>query len=297
MKREPQHPISSIITDSFSVTLGAIIAVWPVVAHYFGIVSLVGPLATFFALPALPAIIITGALAGGLGLVVWPAAQAVGWLAWLFLSYLVLVVNGFAALPVSFIEVGSVDASLIGGYYLALTLALWVVSTRMRQGEPMSKVITSLKSGVSQSLNSVSKLPMKWVIPPLLVMAVLTSVAAATMPDDKLHVSFLDVGEGDAILIQAPAHQDILIDGGPSPQAVTLALGQKMPFWDRTIDLVVLTHPHADHIAGLVEVLKRYKVRQVLSPDLDYESQIHDEWRKLLQEKDIKCTMAQAGPA
>jgi len=115
------------------------------------------------------------------------------------------------------------------------------------------------------------------------------------MPDDNLHISFLDVGEGDAILIQTPAHQDILIDGGPSPQAIALGLGQKMPFWDRTIDLMVLTHPHADHITGLVEVLQRYHICQVLYPDLDYDSPIYDEWLRLVEEKDIKCTVARAG--
>jgi competence protein ComEC len=76
--------IANMATDSFSATLGAIIAVWPVVAYYFGIVSLIGPLATFLLLPALPGIIITGALAGGLGFIALPAAQAIGWLAWLF---------------------------------------------------------------------------------------------------------------------------------------------------------------------------------------------------------------------
>jgi competence protein ComEC len=56
------------------------------------------------------------------------------------------------------------------------------------------------------------------------------------MPDDNLHISFLDVGEGDAILIQR-GDQQVLVDGGPSPQAIGLGLSQKMPFWDRTIDL------------------------------------------------------------
>ncbi len=97
-----------------------------------------------------------------------------------------------------------------------------------------------------------------------------------------------------AILIQRGSQQ-ILVDGGPSPQAVGLALGKKMPFWDRTIDLVVLTHPHADHITGLVEVLNRYKVKQVLYPDLEYESSLYDEWLSLLQEKNIKNTLSQAG--
>ncbi|GAH86578.1 unnamed protein product, partial [marine sediment metagenome] len=67
--------IAKVITDSFSITLGAIIAVWPVIAYYFGIISFVGPLATFLALPVLPGIIITGALAGGLGLIALPVAQ------------------------------------------------------------------------------------------------------------------------------------------------------------------------------------------------------------------------------
>jgi len=158
----------------------------------------------------------------------------------------------------------------------------------------MPQAISRLKSGVTNSFN-LSRLPKKWVIPPLLVIAILVWVAAATMPDDNLHVSFLDVGEGDAILIQTPAHQDILVDGGPSPQAIGLELGEKLPFWDRTIDLVILTHPHTDHLIGLVEVLQRYKVKQVLYPDLDYDSPLYDEWLSLIKEKDIKYTIAQAG--
>ena len=96
------------------------------------------------------------------------------------------------------------------------------------------------------------------------------------------------------MLIQRGSHQ-VLVDGGPSPQAIALELGQKMPFWDRTIDLVVLTHPSADHTTGLIEVLQRYKVKQVLYPDLDFESDIYDEWLRIIEEKDIKRTIAQAG--
>ena len=286
--------IASIITDSFSVTLGAILAVWPLIAHYFGIISFVAPIATFFALPALPGIIVTGALAGLIGLVALPAAQAIGWLAWLFTSYMLLVVDVFASLPLSSIEVGSVDIALILVYYPALATAIWLSSNMKRLGDQMSKATTWLKSGASKSFDLASQLPKKWIIPPLLVVAILASVTATTMPDDKLHVSFLDVGQGDAILIQQGSQQ-VLVDGGPSPQAITLGLGNKMPFWDRTIELVVLTHPSADHVAGLVEVLNRYKVKQVLYPDLDFKSNIYEEWLRLLEEKDIECTIAQAG--
>ncbi len=190
--------IANITSDSLSITMGAVIAVWPVVAYHFGIIAFVGPLANFLSLPALPGIIITGALTGGLGLIALPAAQAIGWLTWLFLSYMLLVVNGLAASSLSFIEVGSVDTTLIGIYYSVLATAIFL----SRKTSPMPKATARLKSGAGKSFNLVSRLPKKWVLPPLLLAAILVSVTAASMPDDKLRVSFLDVGQGDAILMQ-----------------------------------------------------------------------------------------------
>ena len=135
----------------------------------------------------------------------------------------------------------------------------------------------------------------KWLIPPLLIIAILVWSVVLTMPDDKLHVSFLDVGQGDAILIQTPDLQNILIDGGPDPQKINLELSKKLPFWDRTIDLMICTQPQADHITGLVEVLRRYKVKQVLEPGVPYESSVYNEWLKLVEEGQIKHNIARAG--
>jgi competence protein ComEC len=275
--------VANVLTDSFSVSLGAVLAVWPLTAYYFGVISWVGPLATFLALPVLPAIIVTGVLAGIFGLVLIPLGQAISWLTWLFLSYTMVVVKVFAAIPSSSIETSTLEVSLLVIYYAVLVLALWANSQRKRLAELMSK-----------AADFMAGLPMKWVIPCLLVIATLVWLAVAAMPDDRLQVSFLNVGQGDAILIQKGTQQ-ILVDGGPSPQAIGLELGKKMPFWDRTIDLVVLTHPQADHLTGLVEVLKRYKVRQVLYPDLEYESPLYNEWLSLIETRDIKCTLAQAG--
>ncbi len=286
--------IANFASDSFSITMAAIIVVWPVVAHYFGIVSLVGPLATFLVLPALPAIIITGALTGFLGFIALPAAQIMGWLAWLVISYMMAVVSGLATPSLSSIEVGSVNSAFIWTYYAALAAAIWFKSNRRKLANIIPKASARLRSGTKMPLNLASKIPVKWVIPPLLVIAVLVSFTAATMPDDKLHVSFLSVGEGDAIFIQQ-GNQQILIDGGASPQAISLELGDKMPFWDRSIDLVILTHPHQDHLTGLVEVLQRFRVKQVLYPDSDYESPMYDEWLKTIEENKIESTIAQSG--
>ena len=77
--------------------------------------------------------------------------------------------------------------------------------------------------------------------------------------NSNLKVEFFDVGQGDAIFIQTPENHQILVDGGPG-SAVVGKLAEEMPFWDRTIDLIILTHPESDHMAGIMEVLQRYKV-------------------------------------
>ncbi|MFH1382459.1 MAG: DNA internalization-related competence protein ComEC/Rec2 [Chloroflexota bacterium] len=276
-------PVMNFVIDSLGVSLAAVIAVWPLIAYYFGIVSFASPLATFFAVLALPGIIITGVLAGSLALVAPPLAQVVGWLAWLFISYLLLVVRVFDAVPPLSIGYGSIGTAFVLVYYSALVLFCWLGNNRSKLAGMTHKVV-----------DFTSRLPRKWVIPSLLVVAALTVLAAASMPDGRLHVGFLDVGQGDAILIQRGSQQ-VLIDGGPSPQAIGLELGKRMPFWDRTIELVVLTHPHPDHLAGLVEVLKRYKVRQVLYPDLAYSSPLYDEWLDLIEQSAIPCSIIEEG--
>jgi competence protein ComEC len=81
----------------------------------------------------------------------------------------------------------------------------------------------------------------------------------AKLNDGKLHVVVCDVGQGDGILIRTADGSDILVDGGPD-DSILNCLASHMPFWDRTIELMVLTHPHTDHAEGLIDVLKRYAV-------------------------------------
>ncbi|OGO18324.1 MAG: DNA internalization-related competence protein ComEC/Rec2 [Chloroflexi bacterium RBG_16_50_11] len=284
--------VVNVTIDSMSATLAAIIAVWPLIAHYFGIFSLAGPIATFLAMPVLPVIIILGSLTMLLGLASVAVSQVLGWLVWPFLSYMILVVSGLAAPSVSSIKVDSISPVFIVCYYAVFILLIWLHSRWKNIRSLMSGASGVMKAGVSIATGFSGKL--KWAIAPLLVIAVLVSYTAATMPDDELRVSFLDVGQGDAILIQKGSRQ-ILIDGGPSPRSITLELSRQMPFWDRSIDLVVLTHPHQDHLAGLLEVLRRYDVGQVIYPALDYKSSLYDEWLRLVGETGVKSTIACAG--
>src|SRR3989344_6568995 len=89
-----------------------------------------------------------------------------------------------------------------------------------------------------------------------------------TYNDKKLHVVFCDVGQGDAIFVRTPNGSDILIDGGPD-DSVLNCLGKHMPFWDRDLELVILTHPHSDHFTGLFSVLKTYKIEIFATEELN----------------------------
>lgn len=110
----------------------------------------------------------------------------------------------------------------------------------------------------------------------------------------NLVVTFFDVGQGDAAFIEIPGGNQILIDGGPSRQILS-KLGRALPFWDRSIDLLILTHPHADHLDGLLEVLKRYKVDLVLESGVEHSIPEYQEWRELLKTKKNPVVIARFG--
>ena len=109
-----------------------------------------------------------------------------------------------------------------------------------------------------------------------------------------LEVHFFDVGQGDTVFIETPQRHRILIDGGPS-SIILEKLSKEMSFWDRTIDLIILTHPEADHLSGLNEVLKRYKVENILWTGIVRDTAEYKEWLKLINEGKAKIFLAKAG--
>lgn len=112
--------------------------------------------------------------------------------------------------------------------------------------------------------------------------------------DGNLKVYFLNVGQGDASFIETPERIQVLIDGGPD-SSVLSELSSVMPFYDRTIDILVLSHPQKDHIFGLVEVLKRYEVGNVVFASIEYKNSAYDEFKKIIEEKNINKIEAKAG--
>jgi competence protein ComEC len=107
-------------------------------------------------------------------------------------------------------------------------------------------------------------------------------------------ICFFNVGQGDSIFIETQKRQQILIDGGPN-KIILKKLSQRMPFWDRSIDLMILTHPEKDHLFGLIEVLKRYKVENILWTGVKKESLVFQEWQEGLKKEKAKVRIAKKG--
>lgn len=112
---------------------------------------------------------------------------------------------------------------------------------------------------------------MKYIIGYSLLIVVLIWVAALSSVDKDLHIIACDVGQGDAFLITRGSTQ-ILVDGGPNKQVLS-CLGNHMPFWDRNIEIIILSHPQADHYTGLIEVFDRFQVNTFITSEVDNDTQ------------------------
>ena len=282
------QPLAAVAVAT-SVSVAAVVATLPLIAFNFHQLPLLGVPATLLALPALPGILATGFVTGALGVISPAVAQGVAWLPWALEWYLVEVVGLFASIPGGTVQVGAMAPVLVGAYYLILVgvlflgrHAIWLPATR----EAARRLFTP------PSRRS-------WRVGVLLAAALATALiwsAALAQPDGRLHAYFLDVGQGDAILIRTPAGYNILVDGGPDPTLTLPALDGRLPFWDRDMDLAVLTHPDADHLTGLVALAQRGRLQRVLeSPPKDEASSLYTLWELALEARQVPRLEAVVG--
>lgn len=131
--------------------------------------------------------------------------------------------------------------------------------------------------------------------PGLMMLTILIWAAVLSFPrDNRLLLKFYDVGEGDAIFIRTEQGKKVLIDGGPDGRVVNY-LSKELPFYDRTLDLMIVTHPHADHLRGLVEVLTRYSVRRVVYNPGQFTEAVYRDFEREIKAQNIPVWTAKAG--
>ena len=270
-----------------AMTVAATVATLPLLAFYFQRISLVGLPATLLTLPALPLVLVSQAVAGLTGLASTTIAQPLGWLAWVTTAYITGVVGLVARLPGASFETGRVAPALVWAYYGLLASAYWSRPLWSAAARPLARI---------RRLRPPAERAVPWWATGLAVaVAALVWSAALSMPDGKLHVTFADVGQGDMVLITTPGGKTIVVDGGPDPSVAARLVGEKLPFWRRSIDLVVLTHPHQDHVSGLNELLRRYEVDHILERQFPFDSTAYQGWRRAVSTEGAVVTRAQSG--
>ena len=276
----PDGP-ATFLAENLAITTAASVAVLPVIAGSFGRLSLVSLPANLLAAPAFVLALGGSLVAAVVGLLDTDIGLVAGELAFLPLAYLIWLGEFFAGLPLSSVEltgVGILES-------LALTLpflSLWLL---LRKRE----------ATVEEPVRPVRMRPALVGAAVLLLLAGFVWYGALQADSDRLRVTVLDVGQGDAILIESPAGHRILVDGGPSGALVTQALGRVLPPSERRIDLMILTHAQDDHITGLIEVLQRFDVGAALAGPLEGETAAYRAWRDAISDAGVPLITPRAG--
>jgi competence protein ComEC len=122
----------------------------------------------------------------------------------------------------------------------------------------------------------------------------LASFPWVRLPDEALRIWFFDIGQGDAIFIETPTGEQILIDSGRD-RRVLAKLGSVMPPWDRTLDAIILTHPDADHVGGFPDVLARYDVAAIYETGITNRTDAAEAWEEAVRDEAAPQRLIKAG--
>ena len=264
--------------DVVAVTLAATLATLPLGLYYSHRLSLVSLLANVLIAPVQPLILFGGTtalIAGWCGVSL--LANWLLWLAWLGLAWTAGAVRWCAGLPFAVMDLGAFGVPQVMVAYAVIGLIRWWRELWEGVDAVFGRVKGGGTSAVSRAIVSGPGLVVVGAV------AMLVWVAALGRPDGRLHVWFLDVGQGDGILIQTSAGRQVLVDGGASGQVLLGQLGAVMPFWDRTLDLVVLTHPDADHMAAQVEAAGRYGIEAAWETPASAADPASTAWRSAVE--------------
>ena len=287
------------IREPVALTLAAQVTTLPVILVNFERLSLVAPIANVLVVPFVPLAMLASAVASVVGVVhdalrLPVIGDAVAWFAggcaWLVLRVIVLLGSGVASLPHAAVDV-TVPPSFAVAWLPIVALATWALRSDDPAPPPAATASATLeRRGIARLVRP----------RPIAagVLAVLLAVSLASRPDGLLHVTVLDIGQGDSILVEAPDGTTMLVDGGPDPELALRRLGEHLPFFARRVDVVVLTHPHQDHVAGLVDVVDRFRVVDLMEAGIPFENQAHHRLAAdVASDSRIALTIARAGQA
>jgi competence protein ComEC len=274
LSQKKAEKLAGPISEYFLITLAAQLTTLPLMVYYFKRISLTSLIANPLILPAQPAVMILGGLAVLTGLIIRPIGQLFAWVAWPFTAYTIRVVEWLSNIPHGSIALGQVTLGLILLFY-AMLFALTFAWTRIKTIS--ARLMPAIPLGV------------------LVVVAVLTWNTAFYAPDGRLHVTILDVGTGEAVLIQSPAGRSVLINGGPSSLQLSDGLGRRLPVLNRSLDWLVVADIDDEDLGGIQANLERFPPSNVLWAGNTFGTRTVRELWSALESAPIPITHMQSG--
>jgi competence protein ComEC len=239
------------LSEAVIVTLSAQLMTLPLIIYYFGQISLVGVLANALIMPLHPLTLISGGAATLLAQIIPALGQLVGWVAWLFLTYTVGVVNLLAIVPGAALPVQLPVAGVLALYGL-IGAGTWYGHLPAQR---RAQIRTQLTQNTALNFSAVG----------LTIAMLLTLAWGGSRPDGHLHVYFLNVDRGMATLVQTPSGRHILVDGGGAATQLNAYLGRLLPFGERRLDVLVATYPGGDYVTSLPPLFDRYRVGRLIT--------------------------------
>lgn len=243
MSREKAEKVAGPVGEYLLVTIAALLTTLPLMVYYFNRISITSLIANPLILPAQPPIMILGGLSVLIGMISQPVGQLFAWMALPFTAYTIRIVEWLSAVPHGSIALGQIAFPLILVFYLGLFIITY-----------MRSKITTLVGRLAPAV-------------PLAIMVVFTFFiwkAAFYAPDGLLHVTVLDVGTGDAVLIQSPAGRHLLINGGPSTVRLSDNLGRHLSPIHRGLDWLVVADIDNEDLSALPGNLERFPPSNIL---------------------------------
>ena len=234
----------------FLLTLAVQLTTIPIMAYQFKQIPLIAFIANPSITPAQPVVMILGGLAVILSFILFSLGQLIAWIAWPLTAYTIRMVELFDRVPHGTIPLGNLSLTFVFLFY-AVLLTLTFAGSRIKE------FIMSLY----QRFKNLSAITILIV---LLIAAILAWRVVANTSDGKLHITFLDVGSADAVLIQTPSGKHILINGGPTASSLSDALGERISLLNRNLDWLIIASTNENDVASLPRVLLRYQPANVL---------------------------------
>ncbi len=269
------------LNEPLIVSIAAQLATLPLIVLYFGRLSLVTLPVNILIVPVQAAILLLGLLAGGISLLLPVVGTATFWVVMVFLSWSIAVVRAFAQFDFAEIAV-NFDARLIQAYYALLIGGAMIAASR-------PQIWTRIAAAIRQRRMTLL------VFSASLLLLVLMVAMHLSRRDGRLHLWMLDMGHSNAFLLETPGGAQMLVDGGRFPSRLLTALGDRMPFYDREIEVLAITHPDEWDIAALNSVLDRYAIGVALSNGQPNRRPVVQEVSQALAEAGARQVIVKAG--